>query len=122
MPNTSLLIWILDTAGKIRLVDKEYLFQVLSQVLRCIEAFSWENENIVKTVVVSELSTLQPKFILEKVFEWFFTVQPNVSDDQDQGKLIIPFIISKFSRDWRRYLSLFLYYLSLAENLFILSI
>jgi len=91
--------------GKIRLIEYGYLFEVLTQVLNCVEAFSWERENIVKRVVIEELGSLQPEFILEKVFQWFFTPQqqqelnmdhdgPGISQGNHREAFHVPVMIS----------------------------
>lgn len=68
--------------GKIRLVDDDYLFRVLSHVLDCVEGYSWERNEVKKDVVIGELNGLHPEFILEKVFDWFFFPQSQETDER----------------------------------------
>ncbi|CAL8102233.1 unnamed protein product [Orchesella dallaii] len=66
----------IDISGSLRLVDGDYLFRILSQVLNCVDENSWSLTQIEKNVVVQTLSCLVQPFFLEKMFEWFFKPLP----------------------------------------------
>ncbi|CAG7826999.1 unnamed protein product, partial [Allacma fusca] len=79
----------IELSGYLRLVDCDYLFRVLNFVLGVIEENSWNNRSIEKSTVIAQLCTLEPNFILEKVFEWFFSrVQAPAHDDEEEGLTI----------------------------------
>jgi len=58
--------------GKIRLVQSEYLFQVLSHVLDCVESNSWDMTRVCRDDVIDAMGLLHPDFVVKKVFDWFF--------------------------------------------------
>jgi len=83
----------MDTSlpGKIRLIGEDYLFRALSQVLDCVDGFSWETKDIQKEVVISELSGLHQEFVLQKIFQWFFIPQNKEDNEGKYFKLLIEF-------------------------------
>jgi len=73
-------IRVVNFQGYLRLIDEEYLFRVFSLVTGCIEENSWSSDYVLKSVILSSISPLEPSFVLEKIFEWFFKII-NESDD-----------------------------------------
>lgn len=50
------------------MLDKGYVMEVLTQILK----YTDENRNVSKEYVISDLSSLHSKIVLERVLEWFF--------------------------------------------------
>ncbi|XP_018334107.1 sister chromatid cohesion protein DCC1-like [Agrilus planipennis] len=65
--------------GKIRLLEQEYHFRVLSYMLKLIEENSWLLDEIVYEDTIDSLSDIVPKEILTSLFEKY-TVESKVID------------------------------------------
>lgn len=72
---------ILD--DKIRLLDLDYLFRVVSYMLQSIDENSWPLDEIDKNVTVQSWKEIIPENILEKVFD-FYTEKSKINDNNIQ--------------------------------------
>jgi len=73
--------------GKIRLVQSEYLFQVLSHVLDCVDSNSWDKTCVSMGDVIDAMGLLHPDFIVKKVFDWFFVPTTGDGESEASGRI-----------------------------------
>lgn len=73
----------LEIDNKIRIIDFEYHFRVLSYMLDLIQENSWELNEIDKNETIASLEDIVPKLILEKLFN-LYTEPSEIIDDNKQ--------------------------------------
>ena len=74
--------------GYLRLVDSMYLLRVLKFIADIIDENSWSSSGIVKETLIAQLNQVEPAFVLEKVFQWFFLRSPSHSSDLDEPEAL----------------------------------